>query len=99
MVAHDYLLDTCRRHLNPGFLSSQLDLFLQDLQRCGYTDLTVRDYATSVCHFSEWAQTQHLTPADPSDEMLSRFAQYRCRCPGRYPSVSRRYAKRVRRFV
>ncbi|MGA7537151.1 MAG: tyrosine-type recombinase/integrase [Steroidobacteraceae bacterium] len=101
MVAHDYLLDTSRHHMNPGFLSSKLDLFLQDLESCGYTTLTVKDYAASVCHFSQWAQTQHLTLADLSDEVLSRFAKHRCRCPGgrSHRSVSGKYAKRVRRFV
>lgn len=101
MVKHEYSLDTPNRFLKPGFLSSHLEVFLQDLQHRGYTPLTVKGYADSVCHFAQWAQTQRVMIEDLSDEVLSRFAKHRCRCPGgrEHHSVSRKYAKRVRRFV
>ena len=101
MFKHDYSIDTPNCFLNPGFLSSHLKVFLQDLQRHGYTALTAKGYADSVCHFAQWAQTQRVGLEGLSDEVLSRFAKHRCRCPGgrKHHSVSRKYAKRVRRFI
>ena len=101
MVKHEYLLDPSQRFLESGFLSSHLKVFLQDLQHRGYTSLTAKNYADSVCHFAQWMQRQHLTVEDLSDEVLSRFAKHHCRCPGgrKQHSVSPKYAKRVRRFV
>lgn len=101
MVTHGYTLDRFQCHLKPGFLSSHLDVFLQTLRRSGYTALTAKGYADSVCHFAHWAQRQHLTIEDLGDEAITRFAQHRCRCPGgrRQHSVSPKYVRRVRRFV
>ncbi len=88
-------------HLKPGMLSTHLEIFLQDLRSRGYTALTADSYAASVSHFAHWAQRRHLTLNDLSDEMLVRFAQHRCRCPGgrRQGAVSPKYVRRVRRFV
>jgi len=92
---------TQSRFLNPGFLSSHLDAFLLDLEKKGYTRLTMGGYAASVAHFSEWARAHDLTIENLSDAVLTRFAKHRCRCPGarKHQSVSRKYVKRVRRFV
>jgi len=61
----------------------------------------MRGYYDAVCHFSYWAQKCHLTLEDLSDEVLTRFAGHRCRCPGqrRQHSISLEYTRRVRRFV
>lgn len=101
MVTRFCSLDTSHHFLKPGFLSCHLELFLQDLQRRGYKPLTVRGYADSVCHFSQWAQARRLDLGQLNDDVLSRFAKHRCRCPGgrRHGSVSRKYTRRVRRFV
>ncbi len=101
MVRHGHLLDAPNRLLQPGFLSSHLEVYLRDLKHRGYTPLTAKFYAISVCHFAQWAQAQQLTLEELSDEVLSRFAKHRCRCPGgrRNRSVSRKYVKRVGRFV
>jgi integrase/recombinase XerD len=101
MVRHEHLLDVSNRFFQPGFLSSHLEMYLQDLRHRGYTPLTVKFYAISVCHFAQWVQTQQLTLEELSDEVLSRFARHRCRCLGgrRNRSVSRKYVKRVERFV
>jgi site-specific recombinase XerD len=101
MVKRQYSLDTSHRHMKPGFLGSHLHLFLQDLKRRGYTPLTVRNYADSVCHFAQWTyETQQPNFGQLTDELLSRFSTHRCRCPGgrKHRSVSRKYTKRVRRF-
>jgi integrase/recombinase XerD len=89
------------RSMNPGFLSSNLEAFLLDLETRGYTRLTMGGYADSIAHFAEWARARGLAAIkDLSDEVLTRFAKHRCRCPGarRHHSVSRKYVKRVRRF-
>jgi integrase/recombinase XerD len=101
MVKHEHFLDTSHCFLKPVFLSTHLKVFLQDLTHRGYTALTAKGYADSVCHFAQWAQRQHLTLEDLSDEVLSRFAKHRCRCPGgrKQHSISAKYARRVRRFV
>jgi site-specific recombinase XerD len=101
MVKHGCLLNRFHCHLKSGFLTSYLESFLQNLERRGYTALTAKNYADSVCHFAHWAQRQHLALEDISDEVLSRFGRHRCQCPGgrRQHSVSRKYVRRVRRFV
>jgi integrase/recombinase XerD len=100
MVKHEYSLDTSNRFLTPGFLSSHLEHYLQDLKHRGYTPLTAKFHAQSVCHFAQWAQTRRLKLEDLSEEVVRRFAKHRCRCPGgrRHQSVSRKYVRRVRRF-
>jgi integrase/recombinase XerD len=101
MVQPRYSRGTAYGILQPGFLSSHLEIFLQDLRRRGYTPLTAKGYADSVCHFAQWAEKRRLTAGDLSDETLSRFAKHRCRCPGgrRNSWVSGKYAKRIRRFI
>ena len=101
MVLRQHPLTAAHGFLQPGFLSSHLQVFIQDLQHRGYTPLTIRGYADSICHFSQWARKHRLTLEDLDNEMLCRFSKHRCRCPGgrRHLWVSRKYAKRVRRFV
>jgi integrase/recombinase XerD len=101
MVKHSCWLDRFHCLLKPGFLSCHLESFLQDLERRGYTALTAKSYADSVCHFAHWAQRQNLGVESLSNQVLTRFGMHRCRCPGgrRQHSVSPKYVRRVRRFV
>jgi site-specific recombinase XerD len=101
MVKHSCWLDRFHCLLKPGFLSCHLESFLRDLERRGYTALTAKGYADSVCHFAHWAQRRHLGVEALSDQELTRFGRHRCRCPGgrRQDSVSPKYVRRVRRFV
>ena len=101
MVQRQYPLRAAHGLLQPVFLTSHLQMFLQNLQRRGYTPLTISGYADSICHFAQWAQKRQLKIEDLDKETLSRFAHHRCRCPGgrRHLWVSRKYTERVLRFV
>ena len=101
MAKHKYSLGRFPCRLNPGLLSSYLNIYLENLESRGYASLTMGSYYDAVCHFSYWAQKCHLTLEDLSDDALTRFARHRCRCPGqrRQPSISPKYARRVRRFL
>ena len=101
MVKIRHSLGRFRCRLKPGFLSDHLSVYLESLEGRGYAALTMRGYYDAVCHFSYWAQKCHLTLEDLSDEVLTRFARHRCRCPGqrRQHSISLEYTRRVRRFV
>ena len=81
MVKHSCCLDRFHCLLKPGFLSCHLESFLLDLERRGYTALTAKGYADSVCHFAHWAQRQNLGVDALSDQVLTRFGRHRCRCP------------------
>jgi integrase/recombinase XerD len=101
MSKTQWSFDPTTRLMKPGFLSSALSEFLNDLSQRGYTRLSVESYAMSIAHFGEWAQAHALTLDTLNDRVLVRFAEHRCHCPGgrRYPSVSPKYVRRVRRFV
>ena len=101
MVQRKYPLTAAHGFLQPGFLASHLQMFLQHLQHHGYTPLTIRGYADSICHFAHWAQQQQMKVEELDEGTICRFEKHRCRCPGgrKHRWVSRKYAERVRRFV
>ena len=101
MVTAKCSADVKTHFLNPGFLSPHLEAFLINLEKQGYTRLTIGNFADSVAHFAEWARRQGLAIEELRGDVLIRFAKHRCRCPGgrSHQSVSRKYVNRVRRFV
>jgi hypothetical protein len=91
---------------NPAFLSSfflepHLGMFVQLLADQGYTTFTISGYKGSVAHFSTWLQNNELSLAQIDEDIVLRFSQHYCRCPGgrKQHTVSGKYAKRVHRLV
>jgi site-specific recombinase XerD len=98
---HTWSLDSRGHHLNPGIFDNDLANFVTELQRTGYTPLTVEGYATSIAHFGTWVARRKLSIEDIGVDTLASFAKHRCRCAGgrRMDHVSARYVRRVRRFI
>ena len=76
--------------------------FVAGLVEDGYSLSSARDYGRSAAHFGRWLDSCRLTGQEISDATIIKFAQHRCECFGigaRGRGPSRRYVKRVRRFV
>jgi integrase/recombinase XerD len=85
---------------NVGCLNRYFDDFSAELADSGYTRLSIYAYRFAVVHFDEWLQRQGLGIEDIDEVVIRCFATHRCRCShGRQRRKSRRYIKRVRRFV
>lgn len=87
--------------MKPRHLNIQRDLFLQELQRRGYSPLTIKGYADSIAHFAEWSARTNRSAQGISEDLVKLFSRHRCRCPGsrRYRWISGNYVVRVRRFL
>jgi len=85
---------------NVGRVNPYLDDFSAELAESGYTRLSIYAYEFAVVHFDEWLQRQGLGVEDIDEAAIRRFATHRCHCShGRRRRKSRRYIKRVMRFV
>lgn len=90
-----------RPFLSPCFLVPHLDRFAKQLSDQGFSTLTIRGYSDSVAHFGTWLQTNELSLGQINKEVISRFAQHYCHCPGgrKQHSLSNKYVRRVQRFI
>lgn len=93
--------DRNRWFLDPGLLSPWIDQFAADLAAQSYTPLTIGNYTDSARHFAAWLGSEAIPIDVIDDDVVRRFAEHRCRCPGgrRLLRVSPRYSRRVGRFV
>lgn len=84
-----------------GALEMYLDDFASELASTGYAPLTIDGYATSIAHFGGWLERRHIAIEDVDDECIAAFSAHRCSCPGarEHHSVSRKYVRRVSRFI
>jgi len=89
-----------RWFLDPGPLSPWIDQFAADLTAQRYTPLTIEGYTASARHFGAWLGNAGIPIDVIDDEVVRRFAEHRCRCPGgrRWQSISPNYWRRVVRF-
>ena len=87
--------------MDPGDLREPIAAFINHLTGLGHTRLTVRGYEDSARHFGEWLARSGMTIADINEGILERFTHHRCCCTGarRSKRLSRKYVRRVRRFV
>lgn len=85
--------------LDPGPLSSWIDQFAADLAAQRYTPLTIEGYTASARHFAAWLGSAGIAIDDIGDDVVRRFAEHRCRCPGgrRWLRVSPKYSRRAGR--
>lgn len=89
------------RSMNPGPLRPFVEAFADHLFGLGHTRLTVCGYQASARHFADWLCRSNIELAAINDDVLARFANHRCRCPGNRHSnrLSKKYVNRVRRFT
>ena len=75
--------------------------FLTELTAAGYARLSIYAYVFAVTHFSEWPQHRGTSVGDIDETVIRRFASHRCCCSHarQHGRKSRRYIKRVRKFV
>jgi site-specific recombinase XerD len=87
--------------LEPGPLSPWIDRFATDLAAQQFAPLSIEGYTASARHFAAWICSAGISIDVIDDDVVRRFAEHRCRCPGRrrWLSVSPKYSRRVRRFI
>jgi site-specific recombinase XerD len=87
--------------LDPGPLSPWIDQFAADLSAQRYTPLTIGNYTDTARHFAAWLGSAGIPINVIDDDVVRRFAEHRCRCPGgrRWLRVSPKYSRRARLFV
>lgn len=86
--------------LHAGPMAPWIDQFAADLAAQRYSPLTIDGYTASARHFAAWLGSSGI-PVDAIDaDVVSRFAEHQCRCPGgrRWQSVSPNYWRRAKRF-
>ena len=101
MAERDSRIDFGSGFLQAKYLRKYFDDFASELGTMGYTHFTIQGYAGSIAHFGYWAQRKDLAIDDWSRDVVADFARHRCRCPGtrRSERVSKKYSKRVKRFI
>lgn len=87
--------------LDPGPLSQWIDQFAAELAAQKYAPLTIGNYTDSARHFSVWLGDAGISIDTIDDDVVRRFAEHQCRCPGgrQWLRVSPKYSRRARRFV
>lgn len=97
MQAHRHGLE----FLDPGPMRPWIDRFAASLADRGYTRLTVEGYTASARHFAAWLGKAAVPLEAIDDDVLRRFADHQCHCPGgrRWQRISPKYWRRVRRFL
>lgn len=92
--------DHCRWFLDPGSLAPWIDRFGAELADRRYSRLTISGYTDAARHFAAWVNSTS-TPIQMVDaDLLRRFADHRCECPGgrRWSRISPKYFRRAKRF-
>lgn len=89
-----------RWFLDPGPLSTWIDQLADDLAAQRYTPLTIGGYTASARHFAAWLGCAGIAIDLIDDDVVRRFAEHRCRCPGgrQWLRISPKYSRRARRF-
>lgn len=87
--------------LDPGPLSTWIEQFAADLAAQRYTPLTIEGYTASARHFAAWLGSAGISIDVIDDDVVRRFAEHRCRCPGgrQWLRISPKYSRRAGRFV
>jgi integrase/recombinase XerD len=90
-----------RQLLSPGYLKPYLDSFIIELDKNGYTKLTVNGYVDSVKHFGTWLHKKNISLEKINDNVMTKFSKHPCSCSGfiRKNKLSRQYIDRVKHFI
>ena len=71
-----------RWFLDSGPLAPWIDKFAAELAAQRYTPLTIAGYTASARHFATWLGSAGIPMDAIDDNVVRRFAEHRCRCPG-----------------
>lgn len=89
-----------RWFLDPGSLSQWIDQFATEFAAQKYSPLTIKGYTDSARHFAVWLCSEGIAIDVVDDDIVRRFAEHQCQCPGgrRWQSISPKYWRRAARF-
>ncbi len=101
MVKVSSTLPPSNRHLEPFELAPYLTQFTAQMMSAGFTALTISSYTDAVSHFGTWLNKNSISACSVTPRIVERFSTHRCTCIGgrRNDYVSKKYARRVSRFV
>ena len=87
--------------MNPGPWGHPLRHLQITFFGLGHTKLTVGGYQDSARHFADWLWRSNIELAAINDDVMARFSNHHCRCPGtrRSDHLSKTYINRVHRFI
>jgi site-specific recombinase XerD len=87
--------------MDAGDLAPLIAAYAAELEALSHTQLTVANYTDSARHVAAWLRQTGIALISIDHEVVDRFAQHVCRCGGsrRCERLSRRYVRRVRRFI
>ncbi len=91
-----------RNDLSDALAQFHIEQFVEQLTAAAYAPLWIRQYVQATAHLERWLKARSIAWQQLTDSILSTFASHRCRCPdadGRGQKLSRRYVRRVHRFV
>ena len=89
------------KKMEPQELSPYLLSFTERMRSVGFTTLTINTYSDAVCHFGTWLNINSIRPCEITLDTLDRFSTHRCECSGygRSTFLSKKYLRRVKRFL
>lgn len=102
MQIEDDVQRVLSRIQSPGCAHTYLVPFATELIESGYTVLSARDFLRAAAHLKRWMEGVRVGIDELSDEIIAKFAQHKCACPGRSRhgrTPSRRSLARTRRFL
>ena len=88
-------------YMEPFELAPYLSRFTTEMMSAGFATLTIRGYSDAVRHFGTWLNENSISIRSLTPATVECFSAHHCKCPGarKKNSVSKKYARRVSRFV
>jgi site-specific recombinase XerD len=101
MISSTKISPKVPRVMEAGDLAPLVAKYAAELAALDHTRLTVANYADPARHFAAWLRQADVALVDLDRRTLDRFARHVCRCGGsrQCEQLSRRYVRRVRRFI
>ncbi len=101
MISSTKISPKVPRVMEAGDLAPLVAKYAAELAALDHTRLTVANYADPARHFAAWLRQADVALVDLDRGTLDRFARHVCRCGGsrQCEQLSRRYVRRVRRFI
>jgi len=87
--------------LDPGALRPLIESYIDHLASCGYKADTIHHLEHSARHFCYWLNQSEITISQTDDNLIKRFGEHRCHCPGNRGAEILRpaFVGMVRKFV
>jgi site-specific recombinase XerD len=87
--------------ISPGSLQPLVQSYIDHLVSRGYRAATIHHLGRSARHFCYWLNQSEIAVSQTDDNVINRFAEHRCQCPGYRASeiLSTAFIGMVRKFV